>query len=417
MSPDVAARLFTPPAAAARSFGRQLLPQPQHRAERTILDVSEFFGSSSGGVRTYLIEKAKYVERSRDIRQSILVPGPWDAITESQRVRCYWLGGPRVPGQAPYRFLLDAPSSRRILESERPDIVEVGSPGFAPWHVAKAARRHGIPIVSFFHSHVPRLVAGIKRPPTTIRRAGASLAWRYLRRIDRMFARTIVSSRFAAEELATAGIDRTSYVPLGVDLDVFHPRRQVLREQTRARLAVDERPLVVYAGRVAMEKQLDTLLRVWPEVARRTGAVLVIAGDGPLRRSLAARYPHPDVRWLGFLAHRHRVADLLAAADIVVSSGAIETFGLAALEALASGTPVLSAHLGGAAELVRDSSGGLLFETGDERSLARAIEALLGADRAAMGARGRAHAERNHDWSAVFDAVFDVYDDVLARAT
>ncbi len=308
MSPELAEQLFTAPRSTVTPFASHPLPRPQARAARTVLDVSEFFGGSSGGVRTYLIEKARYVERSGHIRQAILVPGPWDAVTQSERVRCYWLGGPRVPGQAPYRFLLDMKSSRRILASERPDVVEVGSPGFAPWHVAAASRRLGIPILSFFHSHVPRLLAGSSSAPTALRRASASLAWRYLRRIDRLFARTIVSSRYSAAELAAAGIDRTAYVPLGVDLDQFNPRRREAVGAVRAQLAADDRPLVVYAGRVATEKRVDVLLRAWPRMSRRTGAILVIAGDGPLRPVLQRLYPHPDIRWLGHLGRRRQRA-------------------------------------------------------------------------------------------------------------
>jgi alpha-1,6-mannosyltransferase len=380
-----------------------------------VLDVSEFFGEGSGGVRTYLTEKARFVEQSTHIRQAIVVPGPRDVMTQSERVRCYRLGSLPIPGQSPYRFLLDVRGSRTILAHERPDIVEVGSPVLAPWHVVSVARKLGIPLVSFFHSHVPRIVAGSSSHPGVGRRASALLAWRYLRRIDRMFARTIVSSRYAAAELAAQGIVRTSHVPLGVDLALFHPRRRAAVQRLRGTLVAGNRPLVLFAGRVAHEKRLDLLLSVWPDVARHTGAVLVFAGDGPLRPMLQSRYAHPDIRWIGFVKRRGQLADLLASADAVISPGSIETFGLTTLESLASGTPVLSAHAGGAAELVADSGGGAVFESGNPSSLRDALVTLLSSDRAALGARGRQHAERFHGWDDVFTALFGVYDDVLRR--
>lgn len=415
MSPETAARLFTSNTAPETSFRRRQLPTPHGNARRSVLDVSEFFGETSGGVRTYLKEKARYVESSRDLRQSILVPGPWDAITESERVRCYWLGSRRIPGQAPYRFMLDVPASRRILASERPDVVEVGSPGFAPWHVAATARRLGIPIVSFFHSHVPRIVAGTPQSSTMLRLAGESLAWRYLRRLDRMYARTIVSSRCAAAELHAAGIHRTSYVPLGVDLEMFRPARRSSRDLLSAQLDIGNRPIVAFVGRIAREKRLDLVLNSWPTIARRTGAVLLLVGDGPMRPDLQERFSHDDVRWLGYEGERTRVADLLASADVVIAPGDAETFGLATLEALASGTPVLSANIGGSAELVKDSRCGGLFTSGDELSFASELEVLLAADRDILAARGRAHAERHHAWPSVFASIFRVYDDVIER--
>jgi alpha-1,6-mannosyltransferase len=232
-----------------------------------------------------------------------------------------------------------------------------------------------------------------------------------------MFARTIVASRFTATELARAGIERTAYVPLGVDLELFHPRRGQHAARVRARLGVGDWPLVVFAGRIAHEKRLDLLLRAWPRVARRTGAVLVLAGEGPLRRTLQHRHAQGDVRWLGYLGHRGQLADLLAAADVCVSPGEIETFGLATLEAMASGTPVVAADLGGAAELVTNSGGGALFAHGDPASLGDSIEAMLVAGRDPIGTRGRLYAERDHAWTAVFQAVFRLYDEILGERT
>lgn len=413
MTTDLATRLFAPSALEVHRLRLTELPRPQARARRTVLDVCEFFGETSGGVRTYLTEKARFVERSGDLRQALVVPGPWSSVTESDRVRCYRLKSMRVPGQAPYRFLLNVRASRRILLNERPDIVEVGSPAMAPWHVLSDCRELGIPIVAFFHSHVPRLLEGAARNPGFVRRAGAELAWRYLRRLDRNFASTIVASRFVAAELARAGIERTAYVPLGVNLERFHPARRLASDRIRAQLGAQDRPLVVYVGRLAPEKRVDVLLRAWPRIARRTGAVLAIVGDGPLCKELQALAPGRDIRWLGFIHHRAGLADLLASADAVVSPGEVETFGLAALESLASGTPVLSAAAGGAAELVQDSRAGLLFEGGDADSLATRMESLLAMDRQHLGALGRAHAVQKHSWDLVLTSVFDLYDRII----
>lgn len=416
MTIDVATQLFPPSALAANRLRVATLPRPQPRARRTVLDVSEFFGETSGGIRTYLTEKARFVERSLDMRQALVVPGPWSCVTESERVRCYRLRSLPVPGQAPYRFLLGMRTSRRILANERPDIVEVGSPGFAPWHVLAESRRLGIPVVAFFHTHVARLMAGNAPYPGMARRVAASLAWKYLRRLDQGYACTMVASHYAAAELAHAGIEHTAYVSLGVDLQRFHPAHRLVNHRVREQLGARDRPLVVFLGRVASEKRIDVILRAWPRVARRTGAVLAIVGDGPLRRELQARHPHRDVHWLGFLQHRSELASLLASADALVSPGEVETFGLAALEALASGTPVLSADDGGGAELVRESRAGLLFESGWPESLAWQLETLLAQDRSQLGARGRAHAVQHHSWDRVFGSVFALYERVIGAA-
>ena len=415
MTIDVTRRLFTPAPHARFDMARTTLPpRLQLGARRTVLDISEFFGDTSGGVRTYLVEKARYVERSPDLRQTIVLPGAQDAINDAARVRCYRLRGPRVPTQAPYRFMLAVRSNRRIVEHERPDVIEIGSLGLAPWNVARVSRRLGIPLVSFFHSHLPQLVAGGSARPSGARRAGTALAWQYLRRLDRLYARTVVSSQFAANELAHAGLERTTYVPLGVDLELFHPARRANQERVRARLGIAKAPLAVYAGRIAAEKQLTVLLDAWRLVARRTGASLVLVGTGPLKDELRTRYPESSVRWLPFESDRAKLADLLAAADLAVAPGPIETFGLAALEALACGTPVLAPDRGGGAELVARSGGGALYPMGDSHALADQAERLLGDHGRTLGMQGRRYAEQTHRWDNVFDAMFRVYDDVVA---
>ncbi|MHB1299010.1 MAG: glycosyltransferase, partial [Gemmatimonadaceae bacterium] len=127
-------------------------------ATRSVLDITEFYGPTSGGVRTYLAQKAAWVATQPWVRQTIVVPGVRDAVEDdlAEGSRRYSLRGPRVPGQPPYRFLLATRSARRIVEHERPDVIELGSPGFAPWIASHATRGLAIPMVAFFHSNLPR---------------------------------------------------------------------------------------------------------------------------------------------------------------------------------------------------------------------------------------------------------------------
>ena len=118
--------------------------------------------------------------------------------------------------------------------------------------------------------------------------------------------------------------------------------------------------------------------------------------------------------WLPFQHDRERLADLLAAVDLAVSPCSIETFGLSALEAIASGTPLLSADRGGVAETVGRSGAGATFPSGDAGALADQANALLLGDLVALGTRGRRYAEADHGWDAVLDRIFDVYRSVLA---
>jgi alpha-1,6-mannosyltransferase len=390
-----------------------LPPRLRPTARLGVLDITEFFGDTTGGVRTYLLQKARYVQRRADLRQAIVVPGARDEILEAAGVRCYRLHGPSVPTQKPYRFMLATRSTSRIVAHERPDLIEVGSTWFAPWLVHLATRRVDLPVAWFYHSNFPRVIAPWPARAGRARREAAELAWRYVRRLGRMVRATLAPSAFVAGELERAGVERVVRVSLGVDLDRFHPRRRARAAETRRLHGLPEGPLAIYVGRMAAEKEVDLLLAAWPRVERRTGARLVLVGDGPAKRRLQRRQGAERVAWLPFQHDRDRLADLLAAADVAVAPCSIETFGLSALEALASGTPLLSADRGGVAETVARSGAGEVFVSGDADALAEGAERMLTGDPRSLGALGRLYAEAHHGWDAVLDRLFDVYRDIL----
>jgi alpha-1,6-mannosyltransferase len=390
-----------------------LPPRLRPAARLGVLDITEFFGETTGGVRTYLLQKARYVQRRDDLRQTIVVPGARDEVLEASGVRCYRLHGPSVPTQKPYRFMLATRSTSRIVAHERPDLIEVGSTWFAPWLVHLATRRVDVPVVWFYHSNFPRVIAPWPEHAGRVRRGAAEFAWRYVRRLGRMVRATLAPSDFVAGELERAGVDRVVRVSLGVDLERFHPVRRETAAETRRRHGLPDGPLAMYVGRLAVEKEVELLLRAWPEVERRTGARLVLVGDGPARRRLQRRPGSERFHWLPFQRDRDRLADLFAAVDLGVAPCSIETFGLSALEALASGTPLLSADRGGVAETVGRSGAGAVFRSGDPVALADQAERLLRGDLAELGAAGRRYAEAHHGWDAVLDRIFDVYRGIL----
>jgi alpha-1,6-mannosyltransferase len=391
-----------------------LPPLIRPAADLSVLDISEFFGETSGGIRTYLLEKARYVEAHRELRQIMLVPGGEDVITQSDGVRTYRLKGPNVPGQKPYRFMLATRSTRRVTQHEKPDVIEVGSWLLVPWLMRSATRIVDTPLVYFYHSNFPRVISPFPATDGRVKRMVSRIAWKYSRKLDKLFSVTIAASDFSATELRNAGIDRIARVPLGVDLDFFHPSRRERRAETRLRAGLTNGPLAIFVGRFSKEKELDVLVDAWAEVERTTDVTLAIIGDGPMRPLLEARAKgRRRVLFLPYQSNRDALADLVAAADFFVAPCSHETFGLSALEALSSGVPVLSADRGGVSEQVRNSGAGALFESGNPASLAEAVRTLVQRDLPALGRKGREYAEREHSWAHVFDRIFAVYRDVI----
>lgn len=405
--------LSTPAFDLARA---EMPPRLRPQAAPSVLDITKWFGETSGGVKTYLLQKARYVEAREALRQVLVIPGARDSITTGDGVRCYRLRGPRIPTQHPYRFMLATRSIQRIVEHERPDIIEVGSPFLVPWITRRAARRFDVPLVMFFHSNFPRTICAFPERASRMRQRAHNAVWRYVKRLNQEFEATIVASDFMATDLLEHGALRVVQIPLGVDLAHFHPRRRADSLQTRARLGLPaDAPILGFVGRFAREKELEVLVDAWETIERQTDAHLAIVGDGPARRRLRARTRASRLVWLPYQHDRNELADILAALDAFVSPGSIETFGLSALEAAASGTPVISADRGGVSEQIRRSGGGALFTAGDPAALAEVAVHLLRHDSelSRLGALGRAYAEREHAWDRVFDRIFDVYRRVL----
>ncbi|QJR34562.1 glycosyltransferase [Gemmatimonas groenlandica] len=400
---------------ALHALGEVSLP-PRLRADAatSVLDITEWFGETSGGIRTYLLEKARYVDARPWLRQTIVVPGHRDRVVDGDGVRLYRLRGPHIPGQRPYRFMLATRSVSRVLRHERPDLIEVGSPFIIPWITKATAQSLDIPMVCFAHTDVPRQFAPNAERDGTLRRALARASAWYLRRLDRLFPLTIVASDYAATELARIGIDRVAKVPLGVDLERFSPERRERARDTRRRFQLPEGPLAAFVGRFAREKELGVVLDAWRDVERRCGARLVLVGAGPMESMLKAHPYGHRVTFIPFLRDRDALADLLAAFDLYVAAGPLETFGLSAIEAMASGTPVLTVRHGAVLEHVR-TGGGSSYERGSAGSLADEAVQLFACDLSALGEQARRHAERAHAWDTVFDRLFAVYRGVLER--
>ena len=378
-----------------------------------VLDITKYFGETTGGIRTYLLQKARYVAERGDLRQVVVVPDQEESFTREGATSWYRLRSPRIPTEREYRLLLGRNRIRRIVAAERPNLIEVGSPFLVPWLARSAARGWDVPLVWFYHTNFPHIMAPPIPGIVPLRQWSGTWAWRYARVVGRMARATLVASESVALELERQRVPNVRRVTLGVNLEQFHPRRRAEAGATRARHCLPDGPLLLYAGRIAREKGLEVVLRGWNGVERDAEATLALVGQGPLRERLVAATADRRVVWLPHLADREELADLLAAADLFLAPGPAETFGLAALEAMASGTPVLAVDCGPVAERVTASGAGGVYAPGRADDFAQAALGLLTGDLGSLSRAARAYAERHHSWRAAFDRIFAVYDEVL----
>ncbi|HLB37729.1 MAG TPA: glycosyltransferase, partial [Gemmatimonadales bacterium] len=233
---------------------------------------------------------------------------------------------------------------------------------------------------------------------------------RYLRGLYRSFAATIAATPSAQRALQRLGIERVHLIPLGVDLETFRPERRdpAWRGAVGAR---DGQPVAVYAGRFATEKRLDVVLAGLPELHRTTGVKLVLIGEGHLRpRFEAFQQAHPEMlAVLPYQRDRAGLARALASADLYVAPFPLETFGLAAVEAMACGLPVGGVDSGAIADLLDGADWGRRYRDGDAGDFARAARELLASDPDMLRGAARAAAEARYDWHRTCSAVLDLY--------
>jgi alpha-1,6-mannosyltransferase len=355
-----------------------------------IVRLANFVAPNSGGLRTSLAELgAGYLAAGHE--PVLVVPGERDGDEQTAQGRVITLRAPRLPFTGGYRVLWRRRRLARLLAGLRPDVLEVSDRTTLRW-TGTWARRHGIPAVMVSHESVTALLKLARVSPGRLRSAFSLAVADWLnRRTARAYQQVICTTAWAAAEFERIGSTNLARVPLGVDLATFCPGAG----SVRARYVGAGQTLLVHCGRLSAEKKPQRSLATLATLRAEGMPIrLVIAGGGPQRTRLgrrAARAGLP-VTFTGFLAGRAELAALLASADVAIAPGPAETFGLAALEALACGTPVVVSAESALPEVVGDAGASVPGE-----DLAAGVRALLARPERTRRAAARARAER-YDW-------------------
>jgi alpha-1,6-mannosyltransferase len=357
-----------------------------------LIDTTMLFAPKSGGVKRYLLAKQAWLREARPgVQHTLVVPG--DATRTALRGTAT-IAAARLPFGDGYRYPASIRKWADQLVALQPDVIEAGDP-FGPGHAAlEAGERLGVPVVGFCHTDPAALAAlhiGEWAEPTVRRR------WaQFFRRFDRVIA----PSRHIADRLACAGVPDVRVQPLGVDTTLFRPDCAD-REGLRRQLGLSpETRLLIFAGRAAREKNIDVLL----ETILKLGAPyhLVLVGAGQFAK------PQAHTTFIDFQRDTAAVARLLASANAFVHANDKEPFGLIALEAMASGLPIVCVKSGGLSEIV-DQEIGQLAERATASAMAEAVQALFARDPVAIGAAARHRAETRHGWAATFEGLTTLY--------
>ena len=358
-----------------------------------IIHVANFYGPKSGGIKTTL-HNLGLGYRSEGHEFIYLIPGKKFSRESNEYGGCITLPSWVIPFSGGYRVIRSTRQVKSILQALKPDRLEV-SDRFTLSCLGRWASQRKIPAIVFSHETLKGLVKSY---------FGFSLnkfvKW-HNTKLASKFDYVVTTTDFASSEFNEIGTRNLVQIPLGVDLTNFSPERYNVELRTKMLKGGDV--LLVHCGRLSPEKKPERSLQALRELLNRgVNARLVFIGSGPLHKKLYDSSRDIPVTFWGYVANKNLLAQMIASADISIAPGPIETFCLAALESLASGTPVVASNTSAVGEFLKTEDGNCVGLTADNNgsAFADAIEKLLSLtnEDVQMRQRCRSQAE-NFPWS------------------
>ena len=244
-----------------------------------------------------------------------------------------------LPGYREIPMALPNPRTiARLVADAKADAIHISTEAPVGYFIRRHCLANDLPFTTSFHTRLPDYVSA--RLPIPDR-----WTWNWLRRFHNAGTGVMAATPALAAELAGRGFRNTMLWPRGVDTELFRPR-------VDADLGLP-RPIFLSVGRLAVEKNLEAFLSLDLPGSK------VVAGDGPARAELQARFP--DAVFLG-AQEGEALARTFSAADVFVFPSRTDTFGLVLLEALASGLPVAAFPVTGPLDVIGSAPVGVLAE-------------------------------------------------------
>jgi glycosyltransferase involved in cell wall biosynthesis len=304
---------------------------------------------------------------------------------------------------------------KAVFASHPPDIIHAQHPFTTGREARRWARRLGRPLVFTYHTLIREYAHYVPLPQPLVR---AAAVW-----VSRTFSNSadcvVVPTKGVAEVLRSYGVRRPiEVIPTGIDLSLI---RATERHPMRGTLGIPgAAPLIAYSGRIALEKNLETLIRAFAFLVKRIGeAHLVLVGggpwEGPCRRLAEAQGVAARVHCTGYVP-RQQVFDWLADSDAYCFPSLTDTQGVAVLEAMAIGVASVAVRSGAVQDVIRPEVDGLIVEPTAE-AVAEGLGKLLGDGELRRRLAGQARL-RAEQFSAARMAVklVGVYQGLLAAA-
>ena len=365
--------------------------------------VTETFLPSTDGIVTRLTKAIDYFLREG---HEVLVIAPDLGVHDYK--------GAKVIGIKPvtfpfYRYRKWGFPSRRvyhILKEFEPDVVHAVNPVLLATSAVKAAQKLNIPLVSSYHTHLPKYLDYYK-----IYKPAKPLLWWYIRRNHKNADVNLVTSKAIKDELEAEGIKRLDIIPRGVDVISRNPDFKDAAMRYRLTDGRPDNKLLVFIGRLAVEKEIHKII---PLLEAREDISLAIIGDGPARSSIEKKFEGTNTIFTGFM-HGKELSKAFASGDAFIFPSVSETLGLVILESMASGLPLIAAESGPTNEQVTDGVNGMLYENENLGSMIRAVEVLEDEGKLGDMKRNARDEAMGYAWDNTSQRLIDFYMDARDR--
>jgi len=368
-----------------------------------IMHIANFYGPKSGGIRTTLHELGKGYQ-SKGHEFIYVVPGTDFYCEDTPSGKRVTLPSVVLPFSGGYRVIINTRQVKRLIITLAPDRLEI-SDRFTLTGIGKWAVNRNIPSVVFSHESLRGLISTYL--PIKITKF---VNW-HNRRLASRFTHVVATTNFAAQEFRDIKIGNLAQIPLGVDLKGFSPN--LANAELKNSLLKGSQYLIVHCGRMSPEKKPQRSIQAL-KVLREKGidARLVYVGGGPMWKTLREEAKDLPVTFLGFIADRNKVAEILASADVSMAPGPIETFCLAALESLASGTPVIASSSSAVGEFLLTESDQPVGKVADDNGndFAAAVAKVLNWSKARPNLANECHEQaENFPWSSTVSLMLTLH--------
>jgi glycosyltransferase involved in cell wall biosynthesis len=365
--------------------------------------ITETFLPATDGVVTRLRYTIEELGRMGD-EMVIVAPKYGEGPGSYAGVPIYRVSSIPFPPYPQIKLAPPHPGVGRALRRFEPDLIHTVNPFILGPGGIYYSRRLTVPLVASYHTNVAAYADFYK-----LGVFDQATRW-YTRTVHNQARINLCTSRATLNYLAGEGVEHLRLWPQGVDARRFHPDKfsKVWRMKLSGQHPAER--LLLYVGRLAREKGIGRLKAVLREVP---GTRLAIVGDGPARRDLEREFAGTPTVFTGLL-QGEELASAYASADAFLFPSTTETLGMAMIEALASGLPVIAARSGASGEVVDEEKTGLLYEPDSASDLAAAVRKVFPDSglRETLARGARAAAERR-DWGSSTRTLRGYYEQAL----